>query len=294
MHHHFYFTNPSAAYDGSTLFGVHYRLRYPNLLAIDASSGEMRSLTQQDDINAFSPAPDKAGQRIFYSARDEVRVVEVESGKTTVLAKFGAGKLGNCSLSHDDRWLAIGWRDKSCKLVLIDLETGQWRSIVEKAEVGHIQFNPRDANLLEYSGPTDARIWTIRADGSDDQLLYRQKPDEWIVHESWSANGEEVIFTHWPHALRAISYSSQEVRTIAEVNAWHAWSSPDGRQIVCDTNHSDRGLLLLNAKSGGWRVLCCPQASGRGTQWTEPLPAQGAGIDTSIIRGENPADDLER
>lgn len=291
MHHHFYFTNPTVSRDGKTLFGVHYRLRYPNILAIDTASGEMCALTQQDDINAFSCAPDKAGTRVFYSARDEVRVVDVASGQVTRLCRFVGGTLGNCSLSHDDKWLAVGRRGEQCELMLIETETGRAQCIVQKAEVGHIQFHPHDSTRLEYSGTPQARIWTINSDGSDDRLLYQQKPDEWIVHESWSADGEEIIFTHWPHALRAVHARSGAIRTIVSVNAWHAWSNPRGAQIVCDTNHPDRGLLSVDARTGAWRVLCEPGASCQGTQWKQDLPAQGAGIDTSIIRSANPAED---
>lgn len=291
MHHHCYFTNPTISRDGKRLFGVTYRFRYPNLFVIDTNSGELRMLTLQDDINAFSATPDKAGERVFYSAGDEVRVVDVATGKVEVLTRFGSGRLGNCSLSHDDSSLAVGWRGDTCRLILVEPETGRQRSIVTKPEVGHIQFNPRDASLLEYSGPSARRIWTVRADGSEDRLLYRQRPDEWIVHESWSADGREVIFTHWPRALRAVSYPSQEERTIAVVNAWHAWSRPQGDAIVCDTVHPDRGLLLIDAHRGTWRVLCESRASSRGTQWREATPAAGAGIDASIIRAERPVDD---
>jgi oligogalacturonide lyase len=291
MHHHFYFTNPTATRDGNSLFGVHYRERYPNLMAIDRSTGEIRSLTQEVDINAFSPAPDKAGARIYYSARDEVRVVDVANGNSRVLCRLGGGVLGNCSLSHDDKWLAISWRSETCRLVLIDLETGQWKILIEQTEVGHIQFNPCDATLLEYSGTPSARIWTVRSDGSENHLLYLQNDDEWIVHESWHADGEELIFTHWPRALRAVHYRTGKTRTISAVNAWHAWGSPDGRLIVADTNHPDRGLLLIDAKTGTWSTLCRPNASCQGTQWTRSVPAAGAGIDTSIIRGQDPASD---
>jgi oligogalacturonide lyase len=290
MHHHFYFTNPTMSGDGSTLFGVTYRFRYPNLMAIDTASGEIRMLTDEDDINAFSPAPDQRGAHIFYSARDEVRCVETATGRTQVLCRFAGGALGNCSLSHDDKCLAVSHRSSTCRLMLVEVATGRVRCVVAKEEVGHIQFRPGDATTLEYSGPPGARIWTVRADGGDDRLLYHQRAGEWIVHESWSESGEEIIFTHWPHALRAVHFETGNVRTIAEVNAWHARSGPND-MIVCDTNHPDRGLLLINAATGAWRVLCQPNASNQGTQWRESTPASGAGIDTSILRGPHPAAD---
>ena len=67
-----------------------------------------------------------------------------------------------------------------------------------------------------------ARIWTIRADGSGDCNLYPQQPDEWIVHESWLGDGSELIFTRWPHALRATAATSalEHNADIAKVQEW--------------------------------------------------------------------------
>lgn len=289
MHHHFYFTNPSWPDDQRELYLISYRNGFPNLFAAAELDGEITQLTNRADINPFSPTVTRDGRRFYFSARDRVMEVDRETLRERMLSKFDGAKLGNCSLNAAGTRLAIGVRlAKCCQLALIELASGRTRILIEKAEVGHIQFCPSDDNLLEYSGTPDERIWTIRADGSGDRNLYPQQPGEWIVHESWLGDGSEIIFTHWPRALRAVSRDGSQVRTVAAFNTWHQSSDRTGRWIVGDTNHPDIGLQLVNARTGERRTLCHPHATSRGTQWKLSKPARGAGIDTSIIRGERP------
>jgi len=289
MHHHFYFTNPSWPDDQRELYLISYRNGFPNLFAAAELDGEIMQLTNRADINPFSPTVTRDGRRFYFSARDRVMEVDRETLRERMLSKFDGAKLGNCSLNAAGTRLAIGVRlAKCCQLALIELASGRTRILIEKAEVGHIQFCPSDDNLLEYSGTPDERIWTIRADGSGDRNLYPQQPGEWIVHESWLGDGSEIIFTHWPRALRAVSRDGSQVRTVAAFNTWHQSSDRTGRWIVGDTNHPDIGLQLVNARTGERRTLCHPHATSRGTQWKLSKPARGAGIDTSIIRGERP------
>jgi oligogalacturonide lyase len=289
MHHHFYFTNPSWPDDQRELYFVSYRSGHPNLFAAAETTGEITQLNNRVDLNPFSPTVTRDGRRLYFSARDCVVELDRETLRERVVAQFGGAKLGNCSLNSAGTRLAIGVRlPKACRLALIELSSGQTRFLIEKSEVGHIQFCPTDDTILEYSGPPDARIWTIRADGSADRNLYTQQPGEWIVHESWLGSGDEIIFTHWPRALRAISRDGTSLRTIAAFNAWHASGDRSGCRIVADTNHPDIGLQLINARSGERRTLCHPRATNRGTQWAFATPARGAGIDTSIIRGDQP------
>lgn len=289
MHHHFYFTNPSWPDDQRELYFISYRNGYPNIFAAAEDDGSITQLTSRPDINPFSPAATRDGGRIYFSAGDAVIELDRTTLRERTLVTFDGARLGNCSLNPRGSRLAIGVRSKaSCRLALVELDSGKSRILTEKDEVGHIQFCPADDSILEYSGPPGARIWTIRADGTDNRNLYAQRPEEWIVHESWLGDGSEIIFTHWPHALRAVSRDGARVRTIAGFNAWHACGDRSSAKIIADTNHPDIGLQLVDAQTGERKTLCWPGATNRGTQWKLTTPARGAGIDTSIIRGEHP------
>lgn len=316
MHHHFYFTNPTTSPDGKTGYFVSYRSGYPNIFTIQLADGWLRQITDVADLNPFSPAPSRSAPWIYYSARDQVRVVDAGTGQTRTLARFPGSRLGNCSLNATGSLLAIGLRYADrCELALIDAHTGRSDILLNALEVGHIQFCPRDDQQLIYSGPPGQRIWHFNRATGVNRLLYPQQPHEWIVHESWrspagipenssasspskspgnvhsSPVADEIIFPHWPVALRAIRADGSGLRTIVNLNVWHACANPQGTLIVCDTNHPDRGLLLIDPDTGRHQILCHPQASQRGSQWSQSLPARGAGIDTSIIRTDQPEND---
>lgn len=294
IHHHCYFTNPTVTHDAGRGVFISYRSGYPNLFTIDLASGELAQVTSRVDINPFSPAPSRTSPWIYFSARQSVWAVHADTGEERELFRLSEkGGLGNCSLNHAGTLLAIGARyPDRCELVIVDTDTGKASIATRGPEIGHIQFSPRDDSRLIYSGTGRQRIWLHDRKAGKDTWLYQQLESEWIVHESWRmGERDEVIFPHWPHALRAIRSDGTGLRTIASINAWHACSSPDGSMIVCDTNHPDRGLLLIDAESGCHRALCHPQATQRGTQWRLTEPAKGAGIDTSIIRSATPEND---
>ena len=51
-----------------------------------------------------------------------------------------------------------------------------------------------------------------------------------------------MVFTVWPFAVRRIDWTTREITTITEYNAWHIAPDRRGERILCDTNHPDDGL----------------------------------------------------
>ena len=292
MNHHFYFTNPTITADGRTGFFVSYRNGYPNLYSIDLTTGELTRFSDRVDINPFSPAPHPHAPWVYVSARDEIRAISWQTGEDRRLCRLPVARLGNCSLSADGDWLAIGLRHEGhCELALVSTATGAVDILEHAAEIGHIQFCPTDPSQLLYSGTGKQRIWLFDRTAGRSTLVYDQQPGEWIVHESWLGRTGQILFPHWPRALRVINPDGSGLRTVAQLNAWHACANRSGSQIVCDTNHPDRGLILIDSRTGAQRPLCRPGATQRGTQWKFTEPAAGAGIDTSIIRSRSPEKD---
>lgn len=292
MNHHFYFTNPTVSVDGEWGFFVSYRTGYPNIFSINMESGEIFSISDRVDINPFSPTVSPDATWIFVSAGSTIRAFHTTSREERLVCQLASNRLGNCSISPDGKLLAIGCRHEDfCELALVETTTGRVEIVTRAKEIGHIQFCPSDQNFLLYSGTGRQRLWLFNRSTGQSNWLYPQAETEWIVHESWLGAGEEIIFPHWPKALRAIRNDGTGLRTVAEINAWHACSNRQGTWVVCDTNHPDRGLLLINAKTGAYQTLCHPRATQRGTQWQYAIPAVGAGIDVSILRSLNPQED---
>jgi hypothetical protein len=64
-----------------------------------------------------------------------------------------------------------------------------------------------------------------------------------------------------------MNWETRERTRICEFNAWHITPNRDGSQVLCDTNHPDLGLFLVDSASGRRRQICLSQASNQGSQW---------------------------
>jgi oligogalacturonide lyase len=250
----------------------------PNLFAVDEQSGELLQLTDTGDVNPWSACVSRDGRHVFYGAGRELRVVEVATARdSTVAVCPGEGHVDTCSLSPDGTELVTSAfsgesvvHGRLNALVAIRTDGTGSRTLYETAQlIGHAQFSPGGAHVL-FSGDLP-RLWLIGRDGTDPHPLRDQTRREWLTHESF-LNDEEVIFTHWPHALKAIRRDGSGERTVAAFNCWHPAARPDGRLVVCDTALPDAGLALIDPGTGARRVLCQPHASCRGTQRALPEP----------------------
>ncbi len=293
MNHHFYFTSATISSDGGRGFFVSYRSGYPNLYSIDLESGVILRISDRVDINPFSPTVSADAEWIFVSARNAIFAFHTVTCEERLVCELPSARLGNCSISSDGTFLSVSCRGQNfCELALIETATGRVEICLRAEEIGHIQFCPADPDWLLYSGTVKQRLWMFQRSTGKNTWLYPQKESEWIVHESWLGNGAEIIFPHWPVALRAIRRDGTGLRNIAEINAWHACSNRQGTQVLCDTNHPDRGLLLIDVETGAIRTICHPGATQRGDQWRCSVPAAGPGIDVSILRSSEPENDV--
>jgi oligogalacturonide lyase len=88
----------------------------------------------------------------------------------------------------------------------IDLRTGKLKTLIEHSTdwLNHLQFSPTDPTLLMYchegSWQMVDRIWTIRTDGTQNQLIHQRIMENEIAgHEWWGADGKTVFYQlHFP------------------------------------------------------------------------------------------------
>jgi oligogalacturonide lyase len=84
----------------------------------------------------------------------------------------------------------------------INLQTGETRTILQGTDwLSHPEFSPIDPALIlyEHEGPyanaSLDRVWTIRADGAENQLVHeRVIPGETTAHPFWSADGKTIWY----------------------------------------------------------------------------------------------------
>jgi oligogalacturonide lyase len=82
----------------------------------------------------------------------------------------------------------------------VNLETGKVNIILKGTDwLNRVQFSPTDPNLIMYAHEghsTDVdRIWTIRADGSQNQMIHmRGIKEESAAREFWSRDGKTIWY----------------------------------------------------------------------------------------------------
>lgn len=287
IHHQPFFIIP--AYDNAMnhLIFVSHRTGSPQIFAENRETGSLIQFTDRPDINEWSVYPSHNGQFVYFTAKNSLWQINLESLKEHEIVNFPSTKLreegmvaaamGTIALSNDDRWLAMRFGvDNESALAIIDTENGKHEVILQRDSISHMQFCPDDSNLLYYAGPLTDRVWMINRDGSGNRRLYARnvEKNEWITHESWIPKKRELAFVDWNHGIRCIQVDTGVERRIASFNAWHAICNHDGTLMVADTNFPDIGLQIFDPLDGIGKpvTLCYPEASSMGEHWKEPFP----------------------
>jgi oligogalacturonide lyase len=82
----------------------------------------------------------------------------------------------------------------------MNLQTGEVKVILKGTDwLNHVQFSPTDPTLIMYAHEGPAlkvdRVWTIRADGSQNHMIHqRSNPSEIVTHEFWSHDGKTIWY----------------------------------------------------------------------------------------------------
>jgi oligogalacturonide lyase len=163
----------------------------------------------------------------------------------------------------------------------IELKTGKLKPLIEHSTdwLNHLQFSPADPTLLMYchegSWELVDRIWTIRTDGSQNQLIHRRQMEMEIAgHEWWGGDGKTIFYQlHFPRGGKVNYIASYNVETRERVwlsygpdqSSIHDNSSPDGTLFCGDGDKNspwifvfrpvrikDRGTIGENLTKGGY------------------------------------------
>ena len=146
--------------------------------------------------------------------------------------------------SLEARWLAR----RPMALYTLDVKTGEIKTIYRSTDwLNHVQMSPTDPALIMYchEGPWHKvdRIWTIRTDGSQRQLMHTRTMDMEIAgHEFFSADGKTIWYDLQTPKSQVFWLAGVEIatgtRTRYSVEREH-WSvhfnqSPDGTMFAGD------------------------------------------------------------
>ncbi len=271
INHATYFLQSSFTHDGRALIFISYRSgSAAQLFEITPfPHGEIRQLTDGVPIHPFSPATHPAdANRIFFVRQSGIWLLERDSLKETCIVDFPGTQLGECSLGDGAQWLtAAAKRGAESGIVAGRADGSEWSFIAFPRTVIHPQFHPLEPEWIEFAGDPAPRMHRVRRDGSGLECLYQHANGEFVVHETFLGQTGDLTYTVWPRALWRMNWQTRERSTICEFNAWHITPSRDGRHVLCDTNHPDLGLHLIDTATGAIRQLCLTESSNGGSQW---------------------------
>jgi hypothetical protein len=275
--HPSYFLQSSFFPGGREMFYISYAGGSPQLWEISLATGETRRLTSGPSIHPFSAALHPGGESLVVTRAGSLLAIDLKTLAERSIFEFSRAELGECSISRDGEWLTAAYKCGSeCGLVVGRFDGSGWHSIPFPRTVIHPQFHPLEPEWIEFAGDPAPRMHRVRRDGSGLEYLYQHGNDEFVVHETFLAASGDLVFTVWPRALCRMDWSTRQMRTIIEYNAWHIAPDRRGARILCDTNHPDEGLQIIEVETGARQPLCLSQSSNQGTQWRKSCYALAA------------------
>ncbi|HYZ85043.1 MAG TPA: hypothetical protein VE621_11600 [Bryobacteraceae bacterium] len=268
INHPTYFLQSSFLSDDSGVIFTSYRTGSAQLFVASYPEGAIRQLTDGQPIHPFSPALSCSGDRIYFVRKGSIWSIDLTRLNEKLVVDFENAQLGECSISEDGEWLTAAIKQNGRSGLVTGRSNGRdWRFIPFGRTVIHPQFHPLEPEWLIFSGDPAPRMFRVRVDGSGMECLHEHGNDEFIVHETFLGQTGNIVFTVWPYRLCTLDWTSRDIRTIIDFNAWHIAPNRAGTQVLCDTNHPDRGLHLIDVATGAARQIGLSAASSGGSQW---------------------------
>lgn len=266
--HPTYFLQPSFLPGDQTIFFVSYRAGGAHIFTKDYPDGEIRQLTVGEPVHPFSAALHPGGEHIVFTRGGALWSVRLFSRADRRIASFDGAQLGEPSISADGEWLTAAYkRGAESGLVVVRFDGSSARAIPFPRTVIHPQFHPLEADWIEFSGDPAPRMHRVRRDGAGLECLYEHSNDEFVVHETFLGRTGDLVFTVWPKLLCRMDWTTRAISTICEFNAWHIAPNRAGTKVLCDTNHPDLGIHVIDAATGARELICQSDASSQGSQW---------------------------
>jgi oligogalacturonide lyase len=287
IHHGLYPLTPSMTPDGASVIFASDRDGRFNFYRAAFPDGPIVQLTDGDDILGYSGTITRDGRRFLYTQAGRIRALDLQPLDETDIAAFPGAHLGEVCLSADETRAVCAARydDGSYGIATCRTDGRESRIILRLGRVIiHPQFHPIDPDWIEYAADPAPRMHRIRLDGTGNELLYDHDNDEYVVHETWLGRTGVLVYVHWPYRVIRFDPDTRERRVITEFNAWHISPSADGTRLVCDTNHPDRGLFVIDVETGERQPLCESCSSNGGSQWTKSCYALAADFEEAARR----------
>lgn len=274
----YYLVNSFTPDSRGLVFASNRAGRYDLYLA-DVADGALRRLTDLPGVAPFSG--NVVGSDVYFTtSAGQVHRLDLFEGSDRVVAERAGCGLGEVTINATgELGCTLVTRGGRAGLLVFRTDGSASHVILDGVRaLYHPQFHPVDPGQLIYSAdPPDPRLWTVRVDGREDRCFFRNRPDEWFVHETFLGRTDRVAVVCWHRGIREVDLRSGAIRPIRDFSAWHISSNADGSRLVCDTHLPDLGLCLVNTATGEVQPLCLSRATNQGRQWPEPRPLSADG-----------------
>jgi oligogalacturonide lyase len=155
----------------------------------------------------------------------------------------------------------------------IDLGTGKVTVLIHSTDwLNHMQFSPTDPALLLYAHEglwwLVDRIWTIRTDGTQNQLVHKRTMENEIAgHEWWGLDGKTVWYQlHYPNGMESSFIAGY--RPDSGERVWYHYT-PDQSSIHDNSSGDDSLFCGDGDKHSPWIFLLRPvRIADKGTLGT--------------------------
>ncbi len=142
-------------------------------------------------------------------------------------------------------------------------------SLLFPRTVIHPQFHPLEPEWIEFAADPAPRLHRMKRNGAMMECLHAHNNEEFVIHETFLGKTGDLVFVVWPHALRRMDWTTRKISTIADFNAWHIAPNKAGTQVLCDTNHPDRGIFMIDVATGDQQLVCLSESTNQGSQWAK-------------------------
>ena len=249
-----------------------------NLYLLDLATHQARQLTEGSGDNTFGAFLSPDDRAVYYvKAGRELRRVHLDTLHEDVVYTVAEGQRGygtwvaNSECTHMvgievadgdllplDTWAGFRdtfWRNPRCRLIVIDLRSGEAQVIHQEARwLGHPMYRPdppasdphahRPPTVAYcHEGPHDLvqrRMWLIDGDGGHARPVRPHVPGESCTHEFWVPDGSRLIYVLYRAGQRDRLICAADPDTLTNETLMtmppcsHLMSNFDGTLLVGD------------------------------------------------------------
>ncbi len=285
---------PPAA-SGPEIFFTSYRTGSAQIFEASLCSGATRQITRGPAIHPFSAALHPDGETLVFTRGGSLWAIHRHTLAERPIVSQPGAELGECSISRDGQWLTAAFKSGAqCGLVAGRFDGSGWHTIPFPRTVIHPQFHPLEPEWIEFAGDPAPRMHRVRREGTPAPNASTNT----ATTSSWCMKPSSAIPAIWSSPSGrgpSAAWIGPPAKSAPSPSTTPGTSLPTGAadRILCDTNHPDEGLQIIDAATGARRPLCLSESSNQGSQWRHShyaLAADFAAARNTLSWMENAAD----